>query len=638
MRCLLCILMTLAVSPLFGQPVHALTYHDVRDRVTKNFDPDQYAVSSENLTAHFSWLRSQGYTVVGVDDILAARNNGRPLSDKAVLLTFDDGFRSVYTHIFPLLKIFRYKAVVSLVTEWIETDVTIDYDGRVLTRDDFLTWAQIREMQASGLIEIASHSDNLHRGIPANPQGNTQPAATTRHYKDGQYEDDSAYRDRIESDVVRSAELISQHTSIRPRVITWPFGAWNEPIRSIAARHGMVLSLTLEEDRSDETLNIVGRHMLVSNPGISLFASLFQPPQPRPVRAAQVDLDYVYDPDPERQESNLGLLLDRIKSLEISHVFLQAFADPDADGAADAVYFPNRHLPMRADLFNRAAWQLQTRSNVKVFAWMPLLSFSGNGIDPSWLVLQARPDSIAPDRDSEPRLSPFQPAAREFIQDIYEDLAIHAAFAGLHFHDDGRLNEFEDANPAAIAAYVTELGNDFSIPATEKDAVLGERWSAIKSNALTRFSLELADTVRSWRPGVKISRNLFASALLDENATRYLAQDYGEFLANYDLVTVMAMPQLERVSDEARFYGRLIEAMKREPEGVQRTIFELQTFDWHSQRRLPSTQLRDTMRYLQSQGVRNLAYYPDDFIANQPELEHLKQGISLAEFPQRAGS
>jgi biofilm PGA synthesis lipoprotein PgaB len=100
----------------------------------------------------------------------------------------------------------------------------------------------------------------------------------------------------------------------------------------------------------------------------------------------------------------------------------------------------------------------------------------------------------------------------------------------------------------------------------------------------------------------------------------------------------MAMPQLERVSDEARFYGRLIEAMKREPEGVHRTIFELQTFDWRSQKRLPSTQLRDTMRYLQSQGVRNLAYYPDDFIANQPELEHLKQGISLAEFPQRAGS
>lgn len=44
------------------------------------------------------------------------------------------------------------------------------------------------------------------------------------------------------------------------------------------------------------------------------------------------------------------------------------------------------------------------------------------------------------------------------------------------------------------------------------------------------------------------------------------------------------------------------------------------------------------MRFLQSQGIRNLAYYPDDFIQGKPELEILKQGISLAEFPWRPGS
>ena len=53
------------------------------------------------------------------------------------------------------------------------------------------------------------------------------------------------------------------------------------------------------------------------------------------------------------QKANLDTLLDRIKALQISHVFLQAFADTDADGAAEALYFPSRHLPMRDDLFNR---------------------------------------------------------------------------------------------------------------------------------------------------------------------------------------------------------------------------------------------------------------------------------------------
>ena len=56
-------------------------------------------------------------------------------------------------------------------------------------------------------------------------------------------------------------------------------------------------------------------------------------------------------------------------------VYLQAYADPKGTGVAESVYFPNRHLPMRSDLFSRAAWQLNTRANVQVYAWMPVLAF-----------------------------------------------------------------------------------------------------------------------------------------------------------------------------------------------------------------------------------------------------------------------
>ena len=74
---------------------------------------------------------------------------------------------------------------------------------------------------------------------------------------------------------------------------------------------------------------------------------LQHPPARRIVRAVQVDLDYVYDPDPVRQELNLGQLLDRIKALGPTEVWLQAFADPDGEDSASAVYFPNCVLPMR---------------------------------------------------------------------------------------------------------------------------------------------------------------------------------------------------------------------------------------------------------------------------------------------------
>jgi biofilm PGA synthesis lipoprotein PgaB len=611
----------------------ALAYHDVRTTLVRDYDPRQYAVTSANLAGHFRWLQSQGYHVVDVDQLSAALDGQTPLPEKAVLLTFDDGFRSVYTHVFPLLKTFGYPAVVSLVTRWIESDRTVGYDGVELGRDDFLTWEQIREMQDSGLIEFASHSNDLHHGIPGNPQDNLQPAAVTLRYDDGVYETEEQYLTRIEDDLATSSRMIESATGRRPRIITWPYGAWNQSVRSIAARYGMQLSLTLQSADFTSGDGVIVREMLVSNPGIPLFAALFEQKQAPPLRAAQVDLDYVYDPEPERQETNLGLLLDRIKKLQISHVFLQAFADPDGDGAADALYFPNRRLPMRADLFNRAAWQLTTRANVRVYAWLPLLAYTGPTVDDSWRVVQNVDGQIGPDPNGEPRLSPFHPDARQFIVDIYRDLAIHAQFEGIHFHDDGRLNESEDASEAALAVYADSLGEPFSFEAAAGDAKLIRRWTAVKTAALTELSNELADVVRIWHPEMKTSRNLFAPAVLDPETEIHLAQNYVDYLANYDYVTLMAMPRFENVRNARKFYLRLIRAADAQPRGMEQTVFQLQAFDWRRAEPISSETLRDTMRFLQSKGVRNLAYYPEDFIAGHPQLELLKQGISLAETP-----
>jgi len=46
--------------------------------------------------------------------------------------------------------------------------------------------------------------------------------------------------------------------------------------------------------------------------------------------------------------------------------------------------------------------------------------------------------------------------------------------------------------------------------------------------------------------------------------------------------------------------------------------------------------LKNTFRLLQSLGIRNLAYYPDDFLRDHPEQGYLRQGISVAEYPARS--
>lgn len=616
--------------------LHAFAYHDVRDDVTGSADP--YVVSTANLVAHFSWLESNGYTPVSVDDILAAMAGERPLPDKPVLLSFDDGLASAYTHVFPLLKLFDYPAVVSVVTDWIENPQPVDYGGRSLDAAAFLTWEQLREMRASGLVEVASHTHDLHHGIRGNPQGNLQPAAVTRRFAAGTYEDDTVYVQRIEQDLARSVDVIAAQLGAAPRALAWPYGAYSRVALEIAARHGLSVTFGLGvalNQRVDPTM--LAREVVTENPDLEHFStSLLYPPSKPVVRAAQVDLDYVFDPDAAQQERNLDALVERIHALGISHVFLQAFADPDADGGAAAVYFPTQALPMRADLFNRVAWQLRTRALVSVYAWLPLLSFVGPDIDTHWRVLELSEGKAEPDADAEPRLSPFNEEARAFIASIYRDLAVHASFDGILFHDDGRLNEFEDASEAALTAYRQTLGPEFSIEEAHLDPALEARWARLKSRALVGLSADLADVVRAYRPDIRTARNLFATALLDPGSERYLAQNFDDYLEAYDLVALMAMPELEGVEQTQAFYAELVDVAARKRDGLSRTLFELQTVDWRSGAPLSAHELRDTMRWLQSMGVRHLGYYPDDFLGDHPQLELLRQGLSLARFPRSA--
>jgi biofilm PGA synthesis lipoprotein PgaB len=610
-------------------------YHDVREDVKREYAADQYAISAENLAMHFAWLRDNRYNVVSLDQVLAATEGRRPLPPKAVLLTFDDGLASVYTTVYPMLKLFDYPALVSVVTAWIETEVEVVYENHLLSSRDFLTWEQMREMQDSGLIEIVSHTHDMHRGATGNPQGNQQPMAVTRLYQDG-YESSGTYMERVEEDIATSADLIKRNTGKSPRAIVWPYGKYNADLSNLAAMHGMDISFSLEAANTLDGFAVLGRELMVANPGIPRFIKLLTEPNPQAVlRAAQVDLDYVYDPDPAVQEANLGVLLDRIKGLGISHVFLQAFADPDADGAADALYFPNRHMPMRADLFNRAAWQLRTRCDVKVFAWMPLLAFTGPSVNPDWALLQAVPgEDYAADPAGEPRLSVFAPQARQFIKDIYADLAVYTHIDGIHFHDDGRMNEFEDANSAAKLAYEEIFGPEFTIAMAQSDPVLLWQWAEFKSAALIDFSLELQAVAQRYRPMLKTSRNLFASSLLDERGPLYLAQNFDEFLESYDYVTIMAMPMMEGAASNGLFYSDLVKAVGERPDAFQRTVFQLQTVDWRDGHEpVSSAELGAQMRRLQSQGVRNLAYYPDDFLQNHPSADLLMRGISLSDHP-----
>ena len=603
-----------------------ISYHDVVVTEEEAI-ADETAVTVGMLVQHFAWLNKQGYQPIDLATWRAAKNP-EELPAKPVLLTFDDGYASFYNHVLPLLQLFNYPAVLAPVTSWIDThpNKPVNYAGTLEPRERFLTWPQLAEIATSGLVEIASHTHDLHKGVIGNALGNLQPAAMTRIFDpvSGEPETERQYEVRILDDLARSIVLIEQHTGVTPQTIVWPYGRYTASTNAAAQALGLDNVLTLNNAPNRIGSRVLGRALIGSDMTLFDFAMTVHNMYPQgPLRAAHVDLDYIYDPDPLQTELNLGALLERIKAMGLSAVFLQAFADPDGDGVADALYFRNRHLPVRADLFNRAAWQLNTRANVAVYAWMPVLAFElADTGQNERLAVRAWDGS---ETEQYHRLSPFDAEARQIVQELYQDLGQAAFINGVLFHDDAYLTDKEDSHPAAVEHYLTEWQMQPDDPGL----------AARKTEFLGEFTDVLADELRAFHPHLKTVRNLYARLVIEPESEAWFAQNFTDFTRRYDYTAIMAMPYLEQARDPEKWLENLVARVKDQG-AISRTLFHLQTVDWRDNTPLSETDLARQFNLLMTAGAKHIAYYPDDFVTGHPAVQLVRSHLSVNTYPALA--
>ena len=630
------LLLFAALTLLANDRIVVLCYHNIEDHPK---DKEIMNLDTDTFIRQMSWLKAHNYHPISIDDLIAAKRGQKSLPPNPVILTFDDGYKGFYTRVFPILKAYNYPAVLAIVGSWLEPEAnaTFYYGNKKKRRDLLLSWEQLKEIADSGLVEIASHSYDLHKGILANPQGNLEPAATSRLYdpKSGRYESKEHYLARIRADLAKNSDLLERKLGKRPRVMVWPYGEYNEATLLIAKELGMEIAFTLDDGvntlkDTDRMKRVLIKEEDDLEDFVWMFAHLDRLGKDYE-RVVHVDLDYVYDPDPKQMHKNLSRLLDRIKAYHITTVYLQAFADPDGDGVAQEVYFPNRHLPMRADIFNRVAWQLRTRSRVKVFAWMPVSAFDLPVSDELY-VQASTAEGIGIEPKHYKRLSIFHPKARRIIKEIYEDLAVNAPVVGILYHDDAFFDANEDFSPAAKAAY-KKAGLPADLKALEADDELYRRWITLKTDALIAFTKELTKEFRYWRPFAASARNLYATVVLNPKSERWFAQNYYKSLKAYDYVAVMAMPFMEGAKDDRSWLKKLAQKAQRVEGAKEKVVFELQSFDWRKKEPVESKRLKAQMRSLELAGVLQYGYYPDDFLHDHPKLEELYPQMSRNRYP-----
>ena len=357
-----------------------LTFHDVRDDVAKRGDRDVYAISTKNLGQYLEWIQREGWHPIRLEDIWLARQGKKTLPNKALLLTFDDGALSSYNRVFPLLKQYKTPAVFAIPTSWINGNTKDAYEA--YGKGNLMTWPQMREMVASGYAEFVSHSDNMHRGILANPQQNMQPAAITREYieKQKRYETESEYQSRVVVDLKKSKQTLDRELGINSRAIFWPYGAVTTETEELAAQAGLPMSFSLGSVAPlADSVKTYQRALIMDNPTPEMinqemleFLNYVRAPYKQRKSLLRFDLAEMQSANNEQFNQKLGQLLDKVDGLKTSTLILKAVSDSNGDGKIDVAYFPNRQLTMQQDMLNRVVWQSRTRIGNRVYAELPL--------------------------------------------------------------------------------------------------------------------------------------------------------------------------------------------------------------------------------------------------------------------------
>jgi peptidoglycan/xylan/chitin deacetylase (PgdA/CDA1 family) len=203
-------------SRLLKVPI--IFYHDIGGK-------GSYAVSEKSIRSQFEWLRDNNVKVVPLEDLLSRLENPRPYEGKVVVITFDDGYKSMYTKLLPLVREFRYPVTLFVYTDFISE-----------TGSKSLTWNNLREMQKSG-IDIQSH--------------------TLSHADLGKLSstDSEAAREKLFREMYLSRKKIEQKLGKKVDLLAFPFGYYDNKTIQMAEYAGYRRVLSTDDGLNPVSYN-----------------------------------------------------------------------------------------------------------------------------------------------------------------------------------------------------------------------------------------------------------------------------------------------------------------------------------------------------------------------------------------------
>ncbi|MDD5045002.1 MAG: polysaccharide deacetylase family protein [Candidatus Omnitrophica bacterium] len=184
-------------------------YHSIG---VANPGQDMLTVSMAAFERQMCFLKKHRYNVISLDELARMIKEKKRPPFKTIVLTFDDGYKDNYTLAYPILKKYNLKATIFVILKEID-------------RPDRLSWGQIKEMQASGLITIGSHT--LGPGILTE----MQPWEEVKRY------------------IFDSKKILEERLGREVYAFSYPQGRFNKKVRQLVVDAGYRLAVATSPGR-----------------------------------------------------------------------------------------------------------------------------------------------------------------------------------------------------------------------------------------------------------------------------------------------------------------------------------------------------------------------------------------------------
>ena len=240
-----------AASGNFSVPI--LLYHRFGPTVA-----DSMTITTPVFESHLKFLKENGYTVIPLRRLVDFyQGKGQAPPPKSVVIVADDAHKSVYTDMLPLVK--RYRVPVTIFS----------YPSAVSNAKYAMTWEQLREVKATGLFDVQSHT-YWH---PNFKQEKKKLSA-------------AEYEKLVKTQLGKAKAKLEKELGGKIDMIAWPFGIYDDYLLQKATEAGYVATFTIEAHPAGpaDTLMKLPRFLLNNSAQGNTFARIVGA-VPRPVVA-----------------------------------------------------------------------------------------------------------------------------------------------------------------------------------------------------------------------------------------------------------------------------------------------------------------------------------------------------------------